>query len=41
MSQEFEQKLSDAGYKKSALNALMNDIDADKRAIKSALSQNM
>lgn len=39
MSQEFEQKLSDAGYKQSSLTALINELDADKRAIKSALSQ--
>ena len=39
MSQEFEQKLSDAGYNQPALKLLLNAIDADKRAIKSALSQ--
>ncbi|MCG6200796.1 hypothetical protein [Psychromonas antarctica] len=39
MSQVFTQKLLDAGYDPIALKQLLSAIDADKRAIKSALSQ--
>lgn len=39
MSQVFTQKLADAGYNQIALKALLEEIDSDKRGIKSALSQ--
>lgn len=39
LSQEFAQKLQDAGNNQTALVALMNSIDEEKRSIKSALSQ--
>lgn len=39
LSPEFAQKLQDAGSSQAALVALMSEIDEEKRAIKSALSQ--
>ena len=39
MSQAFAQRLADADYNQDDLKKLLGEIDADKRAIKSALSQ--
>lgn len=39
LSQEFAQKLEEAGSDQKALASLMNEIDETKRSIKSALSQ--
>ena len=39
MSQEFSEKLANAGADTKALTALMADIDAEKRSVRSSLAQ--
>ncbi len=39
MHQDFLERLNEIGYDKKALTALLNDLDAEKRSIKSRLSQ--